>query len=175
MRFRLCAIGSELVQCRNPLSLAPTASILVAPVYNTTSPSLLLRVFQRRHLLYDSRRHAHGNTPGRNVLGHNSTCCDCAALSDSHTRQDHGVSANPAIVTDHDRLRILDVITPRLYLCLVCGSHDRHVRSKHDRLANSDKAAVQDGKVEVGVEAAFQLSVRVAQLFFLLALTGRLR
>jgi len=155
-------------------SLAPSLSILVASMYNTSSPCLLLRIFQRRHLLHNSRRHAHGDTPSRDILRHDCTRCDCAALSDGHAGQNHRVSANPAVITDYNRLRILDVIASRLYLRLVCRSHDRHVGPEHDCLANGDKAAVQDRKVEVGVEAVSRLSARLAQLFLLLALTGLL-
>jgi len=175
MQLRLCSIGSELIRCKNSLPLALTVSILVAFVYIATSPHLLLRIFQRRHLLNDSRRYTHSDAPSGDVLRHDRTRCDCTALANGNTRQNHRVSTNPTIVADDYRLRVLDVVAPRLHLRLVCSSHDGHVGAKHDRLANRDKAAIQDCKVEVRVEAVSRLSALVAQLFFLLALTGRLR
>jgi hypothetical protein len=141
--------------------MAPsTAFIEMAITFSLTSA---LCFFQRRHLLHDFRWHAHRNAPSRNVLGDDCTCRNCAALSNSDARQNHHMSSDPAVITNHDRLRVLDIVASRLYLRLVCGSHDRHVRPEHHRLSNGDKAAVQDCEVEVGVEAVNRSSASLAR------------
>ena len=68
-----------------------------------------------------------------------------------HPGQDDDVPADPAVVPDGDRARVLDVIAPRLDLGLVRGGQDAHVGPKHDALPDADEGAVEDGGVEVEV------------------------
>lgn len=58
----------------------------------------------------------------------------------------------PAIIFNHHRPRVLDVLSPALYFRLMRRCHDRHVWPKHDPVTYRHKPAVKYRKVEVAVE-----------------------
>lgn len=80
-------------------------------------------------------------------------------LPDSHSRQDNNMSTNPAIIANHNGQRILDVVAPALNGCFVRCGEDRHVWAHHDAVAYCYETAVEDGQVEVGVEAGADADV----------------
>jgi len=63
------------------------------------------------------------------------------------------MSSNPAVVPDDHRAPILDVVPAALHLRLVGRGKDTHIWPDHDAVADGDQAAVEDGEVEVSVEA----------------------
>jgi hypothetical protein len=155
----------------NVIMSIPLFAVL-AKMSSSFPPTSALCIFQRRYLLHDLCWYTHRNAPSGNVLGHNRTCRNRTALSNGDTRQNNHMPADPAVIANHDRLRVLDVVAPRLYLRLVCSSHDRHVWSEHHCVADGDETAIQNREVEVGVEAVDQSSAPCACLL-LLFLTGR--
>lgn len=60
---------------------------------------------------------------------------------------------NPAIIPNRHGPPILDILTPTLHLDFVRGGEDGDIGAEHAPVANGHETAVEDGKVEVGVEA----------------------
>lgn len=74
-------------------------------------------------------------------------------FANRHTRKNDRIGADPAISTDPNWPRVLNIISSALDFDLVGCSIDAHSGSKHSSVANLDEAAIQDATVEVRVEA----------------------
>lgn len=61
------------------------------------------------------------------------------SLSSTH------MSTNPTVISDDDWLSIFNILSSALYLCLVRGSEDGHIRPYHDPIA----AGI--GESEIGI------------------------
>ena len=56
-----------------------------------------------------------GETIGRDVACHNTSCTDHTALSDRDTTTDNYIRSQPAIILDRDRLRLFKIINTAVF------------------------------------------------------------
>ncbi|KAG9255585.1 uncharacterized protein F5Z01DRAFT_548976, partial [Emericellopsis atlantica] len=119
----------------------------------------LFHLLQWCDLLNHLGRDAQRNAPGRNILGYDGPRANGAALANRHPRQDDHLRANPAIVPNRNRLGKLDILPTTLDFRLVRGGNEGHIRSHGHAVANRHNRAVQDGQVEIGIEALAEADV----------------
>ncbi|OSS44498.1 hypothetical protein B5807_10853 [Epicoccum nigrum] len=121
-----------------------------------TQPALLPldeSLLHRLHLLHHPRRLAHGNTKLGHILSHHAHGPNRTPPANRHPGEDNHVPADPAIIPDHHGPAVLDILAAALHGALVRGGEDTHIGAEHAAIAYGDEAAVEDGQVEVCVEA----------------------
>lgn len=87
--------------------------------YSYTLPSLTISPLvrpQRLDLLLDPRRTPHRDTPRRYISRHDTCRRNSAPFSNRHTRKDNHIRSDPAIVTNNNGLRELDIVSSTLHL-----------------------------------------------------------
>lgn len=138
--------GKGALGCRCPVIIGITRSLacLVLTV-------LLLTLLFAQHL-QDLGRVSSNNGIRRHILGHNTSCSDRDALSNSDTRANDSPTSNPDIISDHNRHPELDTLGPNQGINRVCGTEELDVGRKEDIVADRDLATVQNHTVEVHVD-----------------------
>ncbi|KAI2608228.1 uncharacterized protein GGS25DRAFT_265877 [Hypoxylon fragiforme] len=116
-------------------------------------------LLQRRDLPHNPSRRPHRHAPRRHIPRDHRARRNRAPLAHRNPRQNNHMPADPAIVANRDRPRILDIVPPALDLRLVRRGQNRHVRAEHDAVADGHERAVEDRQVVVGVEAVAEADV----------------
>lgn len=134
-----------------------TATILTHPRF-TISPlqafSLtLLERSNRCHLPFDSRRAANRHAPRRYIFGNHTTGGYRGTLPNGNSRQDNNMTTYPAVISNSNGLRILDVVPPALHFRLMRSCENADARPKHNAISNGDQRAIEDTEVKVCVDS----------------------
>jgi len=99
--------------------------------------SLLRHCRNGLKLLYHPRWRSNDYRVAWDVPGHHRACTNCNTVTYCHSRQYHGVSSNPAIISNCDFFRIICTVSSQLYRCRVCCSEDTDTWTKLRPISNS--------------------------------------
>ncbi|PKX92171.1 uncharacterized protein P174DRAFT_262482 [Aspergillus novofumigatus IBT 16806] len=119
---------------------------------------ILLFLLRRRNRPFDPARSPHCHREGRNILGDDGARANRRTLSDSDTRQNDDIRANPAVILDEDGMAEFHKLPPRQDTRVVAGGDDADVRSYLDPVTNDDEAGVQHSETDLSVSPAYATS-----------------
>lgn len=105
------------------------------------------------YLSFDSRRAANRHAPRRYIFGNHTAGGYRGTFPNSDSRQDNNMATYPAVISNSNGLRILDVVPPALHFRLMRSCENAYPRPKHNAIANGDQRAIKDTEVEVCVDS----------------------